>query len=105
MVDYVPAGSTLSMNINDVVGSSFSDSDLKWSDGVGDYYNIKLPSDSINGNVLSTSAQNAVGTTTSGPVVQSVSIAGTSDDKITNGDAIAIIWNEQIDPSTISVAG
>jgi len=105
MVDYVPAGSTLSMNINDIAGSTFTDSDFGWSDGVGNYYNIKLSSDTINGNVLSTSAQNPVGTTTDWPTVQSVVFNGTADDKFSNNDTVVVTWNEAIDPSTILTTG
>ena len=62
LVKYIPANGSLSLNINDLVGTSFTDSDFVWSDGVGDYATVKTNVDSVNGRVMTSNSNNNAGT-------------------------------------------
>lgn len=62
LVNFVPAGGSLSLNINDLVGSSIADSDFVWSDGVGNYATVKANVDAVNGRVMTSNSNNDAGT-------------------------------------------
>lgn len=62
LINYIPANGTLSLNLNDIDGASLADSDIVWSDGVGDYSTVKINSETVTGRVMTSSSTVPAGT-------------------------------------------